>query len=71
LLTIFFSFYKKIVGSELDRKIKHAASELETAWEGMGQQAEVRVWRIEKFKVVPWAREKYGMFHKGDSYIGM
>jgi gelsolin len=55
----------------LDHKIKQAASELETAWEGMGQKApETRVWRIEKFQVKDWPKEQYGMFHKGDSYIG-
>jgi len=27
------------------------------------------VWRIEKFKVVPWPKEQYGKFYDGDSYI--
>jgi Gelsolin repeat len=27
------------------------------------------VWRIEKFKVVPWPTEQYGEFFRGDSYI--
>jgi len=27
------------------------------------------VWRIEQFKVVPWAEESYGSFHTGDSYV--
>jgi gelsolin len=59
------------VGSELHRKIRNVASQLEPAWDGIGKNgSETRVWRIEKFKVVPWPRENYGMFHKGDSYIG-
>jgi hypothetical protein len=37
----------------------------------MGEQVEVRVWRIEKFQVKAWPKEKYGKFHKGDSYIVM
>lgn len=37
----------------------------------MGQTPEVRVWRIEKFQVKPWPKERYGQFHKGDSYIVM
>jgi len=27
------------------------------------------IWRIEKFKVVPWPKEEYGNFFSGDSYI--
>jgi gelsolin len=53
----------------LDRKIKAAASQLEAAWEGMGQTTETRVWRIENFQIKAWPEEMYGMFHKGDSYI--
>ena len=48
---LYFSFFLFLVGSDLDHKIKQAAAQLETAWEGMGQTPEVRVWRIEKFKV--------------------
>lgn len=29
----------------------------------------VEVWRIEKFKVVLWPKERYGEFYTGDSYI--
>ena len=29
----------------------------------------VRIWRIEKFLVVPWPKKKYGKFFNGDSYI--
>lgn len=36
----------------------------------MGQTPEVRVWRIEKFQVKDWPKEKYGEFFRGDSYIG-
>ena len=57
--------------SDLDRKIKEAAAMGEAAWEGIGQKPEVRVWRIEKFQVKPWPRDRYGEFHKGDSYIVM
>jgi len=59
-----------LIGSDLDRKIKHAAAQLEEAWYGMGEVApELRVWRIEKFQVKAWPKERYGQFHKGDSYI--
>ena len=59
------------VGSDLDKKIKAAAAEGEAAWDGMGLTPEVRVWRIEKFQVKAWPKEKYGSFHVGDSYIVM
>mmetsp|Transcript_23815 Transcript_23815/g.36201 ORF Transcript_23815/g.36201 Transcript_23815/m.36201 type:complete len:375 (-) Transcript_23815:117-1241(-) len=59
-----------LIGSELDKKVKHAASQLEPAWKGMGEAApETRVWRIEKFEVKAWPKEQYGQFHKGDSYV--
>ena len=58
-----------LIGSDLDHKIKAAAADGETAWEGLGDQALTKVWRIEQFKVIPWSEENYGQFHKGDSYI--
>ena len=33
------------------------------------QKTGLHVWRIEKFKVVAWPRQKYGKFFNGDSYI--
>jgi len=56
-------------GSELEKKIKKAAAEGEPQWKGIGEKVELRVWRIEQFKVVPWPEKKYGKFHVGDSYI--
>jgi gelsolin len=53
----------------LDHKVKAAAAQGEAAWQGMGQKPETKIWRIEKFQVVPWPRDKYGEFHKGDSYL--
>jgi len=53
----------------LDHKIKKAAAENETQWENIGERVELRVWRIEKFCVVPWPKSKWGSFHVGDSYI--
>jgi gelsolin len=58
------------VGSDIDHKVKAAAAKGEEAWEGMGEQPEVRIWRIEKFQVKPWPKEQYGEFFKGDSYLG-
>eukprot|EP00980_Cylindrotheca_fusiformis_P013223 scaffold3359_cov123-Cylindrotheca_fusiformis.AAC.27 len=58
-----------LIGSDIDHKVKAAAAEGEDAWQGIGEQPEVRVWRIEKFQVKPWPKEQYGEFFKGDSYI--
>lgn len=45
------------------------ASKTETAWTGVGKAIGLEIWRIEKFKVVAWPKEKYGHFFSGDSYI--
>jgi len=57
------------VGGEEDKALRKAAAGGEPAWEGVGLEPGVWVWRIESFKVVPWPKEKYGKFHEGDSYI--
>ena len=35
----------------------------------MGKEVGTKIWRIEKFQVKEWPKERYGEFHKGDSYI--
>jgi len=57
------------LGSALDHKIKQAAAETENAWKVAGKEVGLLIWRIEKFKVVPWPKEQYGHFYTGDSYI--
>jgi len=57
------------LGSDLEKKVKHAASEGEQAWKGCGQAIGIEIWRIEKFKVVHWPEKQYGKFYTGDSYI--
>eukprot|EP01065_Artemidia_motanka_P026839 TRINITY_DN32073_c0_g1_i1.p1 TRINITY_DN32073_c0_g1~~TRINITY_DN32073_c0_g1_i1.p1 ORF type:complete len:410 (+),score=162.28 TRINITY_DN32073_c0_g1_i1:63-1232(+) len=56
-------------GTELEHNIKQAAADGEPAWDGVGQEEGVRIWRIEQFKVVAWPVEEYGKFYTGDSYI--
>lgn len=58
-----------LIGSDLDHQIKAAAAEGEDQWQGLGEEAICKVWRIEKFRVVPWPEAEYGNFHKGDSYV--
>jgi len=58
-----------LLGSDLEKQVKHAAAEKEPAWENAGKRVGVEIWRIEKFHVKPWPKEKYGEFYDGDSYI--
>lgn len=58
-----------LLGSDLDKKVRQAAAGTEKAWEGAGKNLGIQIWRIEKFKVVHWPKERYGEFFDGDSYI--
>jgi len=58
-----------LFGSDIERNVKKASAEHEDQWRGLAGVVGLRIWRIEKFHVVPWPHEKYGQFHKGDSYI--
>lgn len=57
------------VGGEEDKANRKRAAGFEPAWEGIGKEPGIWIFRIEQFKVVPWPKEKYGQFHEGDSYI--
>jgi len=58
-----------LLGSDLDKKCRVAAAETEAAWKEAGKKVGLQIWRIEKFKVVSVAKETYGTFYSGDSYI--
>jgi gelsolin len=51
------------IGSDLDKKIKQAAAEGEDNWKTIGVAPGLKVWRIEKFKIVEWPEENYGKFY--------
>jgi len=55
--------------SDLAQKVRKAAADSEAAWEGVGKEVGIRVWRIQNFSVVDWPKEEYGNFFSGDSYI--
>jgi len=57
------------VGSDIDKMIRKFVAEGEPAWEGVGRKPEMKIWRIEQFKVVAWDSNRYGEFYNGDSYI--
>jgi len=56
-------------GSKEHKDVKLAAAKTEAAWKGAGQKVGIEIWRIEKFNVVAWPKDKYGSFFGGDSYI--
>lgn len=56
-------------GSKDHRDLKKSAAQTEEAWKEAGKKVGVQVWRIEKFKVKAWDKEKYGSFFSGDAYI--
>jgi len=57
------------IGSDLDKKVRVAAAQTELAWTNAGKAVGLQVWRIEKFNVKSWAKDQYGSFFDGDSYI--
>lgn len=56
-------------GGKEHRDMRKAAAQGEKAWRGAGDELGVSVWRIEKFKVKHWPKDRYGEFYSGDSYI--
>ncbi|XP_064634759.1 severin-like isoform X2 [Lineus longissimus] len=60
-----------LFGSKLEKDIKQAAAETEKAWHVVNAEdkAGLFIWRIVKFVPTPWAKEEYGSFYNGDSYI--
>mmetsp|Transcript_22053 Transcript_22053/g.32764 ORF Transcript_22053/g.32764 Transcript_22053/m.32764 type:complete len:81 (+) Transcript_22053:98-340(+) len=49
-----------LIGSDLDKKIKKAAAEGEPQWTDVGNNVQLKVWRIEQFVVKSWPKSKYG-----------
>ncbi|KAJ7079736.1 actin regulatory protein [Mycena belliarum] len=58
-----------LLGSDLEKRVREAAGDKEAAWEGAGTAVGIQIWRVEKFTIVVWPKEKLGSFYDGDSYI--
>jgi len=58
-----------LFGTPLEKEIKKHAADGEPAWKEAGKAPGVQVWRVEKFKINAWPKERYGQFYSGDSYI--
>jgi gelsolin len=48
------------LGTDLEKKVKLAAAQTEVAWDGIGSEPSLQIWRIEKFTVQAWPDEQYG-----------
>ncbi|KAK1761524.1 putative actin-binding protein [Echria macrotheca] len=61
----------ELIGTDIDHKVKYNSAATEPAWNNgeIGACAGLFIWRVENFAVVPIAREAYGQFFEGDSYI--
>jgi len=58
-----------LFGTPLEREIKQRAAQGEPAWKEAGKAPGIQVWRVEKFEIKEWPKNKYGYFFDGDSYI--
>jgi len=58
-----------LFGSDVEKEIKKHAADGEPAWKVVNKQPGIQVWRVEKFQIKEWPKEKYGHFFDGDSYI--
>jgi len=56
-------------GSEEHKELRKEAAKKERAWKDVGKKVGLQIWRIEKFKVKSWPKDRYGEFYSGDSYI--
>lgn len=56
-------------GGKEHREFRKSVAANEKAWLGVGEELGLQIWRIEKFKVKHWPKERYGEFYGGDSYI--
>jgi len=56
-------------GSDQEKQIKYHAAQGEPAWTNAGKVPGIQIWRVEKFQIKEWPRDKYGYFFDGDSYI--
>eukprot|EP01062_Namystynia_karyoxenos_P062323 TRINITY_DN55216_c0_g1_i1.p1 TRINITY_DN55216_c0_g1~~TRINITY_DN55216_c0_g1_i1.p1 ORF type:complete len:501 (+),score=73.26 TRINITY_DN55216_c0_g1_i1:130-1503(+) len=56
-------------GTSLDCAVRAAAARQEPAWNEVGEQSGVRMWRLEAFQVRDWPVERFGHFHSEDAYL--
>jgi len=58
-----------LLGSDLEKNVREHSGDKELAWQTAGSAPGLEIWRIEKFAVVAWPKDRIGSFYSGDSYI--
>ncbi|KIJ54157.1 hypothetical protein M422DRAFT_25120 [Sphaerobolus stellatus SS14] len=58
-----------LLGSDLEKRVREHAGDKEPVWESAGLAPGTQIWRVERFKIIPWPEERKGSFYSGDSYI--
>jgi len=56
-------------GTDEHKAMRKDAAKKEKAWDNAGKEKGLQIWRIEKFQVKHWPKDRYGEFFSGDSYI--
>ncbi|KAG9010512.1 hypothetical protein FRB94_010278 [Tulasnella sp. JGI-2019a] len=59
-----------LLGGDIEKRVREQAGEHEPAWKDaeLGKTG-LLIWRVEKFKIQAWPKDRYGEFFDGDSYI--
>jgi len=58
-----------LFGTPLEKEIKRRAAEGEPAWKTAGKAPGTECWRVEKFEIKVWPKNRFGEVYDGDSYI--
>jgi gelsolin len=58
-----------LFGTDIERNLRHNNALNEPEWHKIPKEPCLKIWRIEKFCVVPWPEKMYGTFYNGDSFI--
>ena len=58
-----------LFGTDIEKNLRYKNAENEPEWHKIPKKECLKIWRIEKFCVVPWPEKMYGTFYNGDSFI--
>ena len=58
-----------LFGTDIEKNLRHNNAQNEPEWHKIPKEPCLKIWRIEKFAVVPWPEKMYGTFYNGDSFI--
>ena len=58
-----------LFGTDIEKNLRYKNAENEPEWHKIAKEPCLKIWRIEKFCVVPWPEKMYGTFYNGDSFI--